>query len=202
LLAASLEETMKNFNLVNVLDKELTCYPGGVFPEGEMQETIEFGLTVVNLRSLEIVKTVSIPIIPVMSKVSPYCTALTGWTMPHLQKQGVTFAEGCRRLSAKNGTQNRLLVTDSNGDVTGLRAQCALMGVTYPFGEDHMNVSTMFTLVTGQTRNLSLEEKLKLLGMAFEGTPHRAGSDSFNIARLLLALVEMGRGAFHDALVP
>lgn len=186
---------MKNFNLVNVLDTELTCYADGVFPEGERQEIIEFGLTTVNLNTLEIVKTVSIPVIPVMSAVTPYCTELTGWTMAKLQKQGVTYAEACRRLSAKHGTIGRLLVVDSVGDVTSVRNQCALMAVPFPFGEEHFNVSTYFNLVTRQKRKLSLEEKLAVLGLRFEGVQHRAAPDSANIARLLIALVKSGRGA-------
>jgi inhibitor of KinA sporulation pathway (predicted exonuclease) len=186
---------MKNFNLVNVLDTELTCYADGVFPEGEKQEIIEFGLTTINLDQLEIIKTVSIPVIPVMSTVSPYCTQLTGWTMAKLQKQGVTYAEACRRLTAKHGALGRLLVVDSIGDVISVRNQCALMGVPFPFGEEHFNVSTHFNLVTRQKRKLSLEEKLAVLGLQFEGVQHRAAPDSANIARLLIELIKSGRAS-------
>jgi inhibitor of KinA sporulation pathway (predicted exonuclease) len=184
---------MKNFNLVNVLDTELTCYADGVFPEGEKQEHIHFGLTVVDLRTLQILRTVSTPIIPVMSTVTPFCTGLTGWTKAKLTKQGVHYAVACRRIMAKEGSLNRLLVTDSNGDVTSVREQCKLMGVDHPFGEDHLNVSTLFTLITGQRENLSLAEKLAVVGLKFEGRPHRADVDSFNIARLLVKLLEICR---------
>jgi inhibitor of KinA sporulation pathway (predicted exonuclease) len=189
------EVKMKNFNLVNVLDTELTCYADGVFPEGEKQEIIEFGLTTVDLRTLQIVKTVSIPVIPVMSTVTTFCTELTGWTLAKLNKQGVTYAEACRRLLAKHGTVNRLLVTDSNGDVVSVREQCKLMGVDYPFGDDHLNVSTLFTLITGQRENLGLVEKLAKLGLSFEGRQHRADVDSANIAQILIKLLESGRSS-------
>jgi len=190
---------MKNFNLVNVLDTELTCYADGVFPEGEKQEIIHFGLTTVDLRSLQIVRTVSIPVIPVMSTVTPFCTELTGWTLAKLKKQGVSYAEACRRIVAKHGSVSRLLVTDSNGDVTSIKEQCALMGVDYPFGEDHLNVSTLFSLIIGQKENLGLVQKLALLGLSFEGLQHRADVDSLNIARLLVKLLEVSRGGLSAA---
>jgi inhibitor of KinA sporulation pathway (predicted exonuclease) len=186
---------MKNFNLVNVLDTELTCYADGVFPQGEKQEIIEFGLTTVDLRTLQIVKTVSIPVIPVMSTVTPFCTELTGWTMAKLQKQGVTYAEACRRLLAKHGSLNRLLVTDSNGDLASVREQCALMGVDFPFGDDHHNVSSLLSVITGQRRNMGLVENLAQLGLAFEGRQHRADVDSANIARVYIKVVEIARTA-------
>jgi inhibitor of KinA sporulation pathway (predicted exonuclease) len=186
---------MKNFNLVNVLDTELTCYADGVFPEGEKQEIIEIGLTTVDIRTLKIGKTVSIPVIPVMSTVTPFCTELTGWTRGKLLKQGVPYAEACRRLLAKYGSASRLLVTDSNGDVTSVREQCKLMGVEYPFSDDHLNVSTLFSVVTAQRQNLGLVEKLDQLGMAFEGRQHRADVDSANIARILIKLLESSRGS-------
>lgn len=186
---------MRNFNIANVLDTEATCYEGGVFPPGEMQEVIEFGITTVDLASRRIVKTISIPVLPVMSSVSPYCTQLTGWTHARLLKQGVAFSEALRRLKEKHGARGRLLVTDSNGDLELVGSQCRQLGVVYPFGEDHLNVATLFALLTRQRRNLSLEEMLAAVGLTFEGTPHRAGTDSRNIARLLLALLD--RGSFE-----
>ncbi|MBS1995497.1 MAG: exonuclease domain-containing protein [Cyanobacteria bacterium SZAS LIN-2] len=193
---------MKNFNLVNVLDTELTCYPDGVFPAGERSEIIEFGLTTVDLRSLQIVRTISIPVRPTMSTVSAFCTELTGWTAVKLNKQGVSYAEACRRLASKHGGANRLLVTDSNGDVTTVREQCKLMGVEYPFGEDHLNVASLFAMSTAQRQNLGLVGMLSNLGMAFEGRQHRADCDSMNIARVLIRLLGSARGGLIAATTP
>lgn len=181
---------MKNFRLVNVLDTEATCYERGIFPAGEVQEIIEFGVTTVDLDKRVIVRTTSIPVVPSESGVSAYCTDLTGWTYARLARQGVAFDEALRRLSQKHGARGRLLVTDSNGDIDLLRAQCSRRGLEYPFGSDHLNVATMFALLTRQTRNLPLEEMLAHFGLQFEGTAHRAGADSINIARLLLALIQ------------
>jgi inhibitor of KinA sporulation pathway (predicted exonuclease) len=67
---------MKN-HIANVIDLEMSCYPGGVFPDGERQEIIEIGLTTVDLMTRRIITTRSLPIIPTMSSISPFCTELT-----------------------------------------------------------------------------------------------------------------------------
>ena len=184
---------MKNFNLVNVVDHEFSCYRNGVFPAGERKEIIEGGLAVVDLRKLVIVHRLSIPVVPTMSSISDYCTELTGWTEDLLKKRGVSYAEYCRRVSVKHGARNRLTVTDSSGELAAVREQCALMGVDCPYGLDTINIAHWFSIVTGQRSNLSLEEMLAYLGLKFEGTPHRADWDAYNIARLLIALIQSGR---------
>lgn len=181
-------------HLANVLDLELSCYPDGKFPEDERQEIIEIGLTTVDLRDMRIVAVRSIPIIPTMSSISPFCTELTGWTEAALKKQGVDFEEAIRRLSEKYGSKNRLLVSDSAGDRKFMDWQCAMFGKASPFGDDELNVSVLFSLYTGQFENITLEAKLEKLGLKFEGRPHRADSDSLNIARLMVELKRrMGR---------
>lgn len=184
-------------NIANVLDLELTCYEGGIFPEGEMPEIIEIGITMVDLTKRSVIKTISIPVVPTRSTVSPYCAALTGWTYAKLMRQGVPFSEACRRLSEKYGGRNRLIVTDSDGEGETIRSQCALMGVAYPLGSSFLNVSTLFELLTGEKGNLPLDQMLEKLGMAFEGRRHSGADDSRNIARLFLALT--GRASFKLA---
>ncbi|HEY9788030.1 MAG TPA: 3'-5' exonuclease [Candidatus Obscuribacterales bacterium] len=184
-------------NIANVLDLELTCYEDGVFPEGERAEVIEFGITMVDLPTRTILKTLSIPVIPTMSTVSPFCARLTGWTPAKLNRSGVPYAEACRRILEKYGGRNRLLVVDSDDETEIVRVQCALSGngiapVEYPFGTSQLNVSTLFELLTGEKSNVGLDKMLELLGLQFEGRRHRAGDDSKNIARVLLKLLEKG----------
>jgi inhibitor of KinA sporulation pathway (predicted exonuclease) len=183
-------------HIVNVLDLELSCYPDDEFPPGERKEIIEFGLTTVDLKKLAIVQSLSFPVIPTMSRISPYCTELTGWTEAKLRKQGAPFAEVLRRFESKYGAHNRLLITDSSDELDTVRAQCALMGLACPFGGGYLNVSTVMSVLTGDLRNLSLPEKLKLFGLEFEGNLHSGKDDSRNIARLLLAIREKAQIKF------
>jgi inhibitor of KinA sporulation pathway (predicted exonuclease) len=177
-------------NIANVLDLELTCYDAGIFPAGERPEIIEFGITTVDLTTRQILKTFSIPVVPTMSKVSPFCTALTGWTEAKLRRQGVSFEEACRRISEKYGGANRLLVTDSDDEADTVARQCQLLGVANPFGNSRQNVSTLFQLLMRDKRNVGLDEMLTALGLAFEGRRHSGADDSKNIARLFLAILD------------
>ena len=180
-------------NIINVIDQEFSCYPDGIFPPGERKEWIEVGITEVDFTTLEIIRTVSIPVKPTMSKISDFCTGLTGWTYAKLMKQGVSAKEMCRRLEQKHAAGTRLVITDSSDELEAAREQCVLHSVKYPYGNETMNISLEFSLVTGIKRRLSLENKLAHWGMQFIGTPHRAGSDSYNIARLFIAHVKQGR---------
>lgn len=180
-------------HILNVLDLELSCYPDGVFPAGERQEIIEFGITFVNLETSAIQQSLSFPIIPTMSKISPYCTELTGWTEAKLRKQGMPFARALQLFEKKYGAKNRLLVTDSEDELDTVRAQCELLGLPCPFGGGYLNVSALISILTGDLRNLSLPEKLALFGLSFEGSLHSGKDDSYNIARLLLAAREKGK---------
>lgn len=183
-----LERQLMKTHLANVLDLELSCYPDGKFPDDERQEIIEVGLTTVDLHKMEIVAVRSIPVIPTMSSISPFCTELTGWTQAALNKQGVPFEEAVRRLVEKYGSKNRLLVTDSAGDRKFFDWQCAMFGKSSPFGDYEQNVSVLFSIYTEIFQNVSLDDKLEKLGLKFEGRRHRADSDSMNIARLLIEL--------------
>lgn len=180
--------------IANVLDTEWTCYEDG-FPTGESPEIIEVGITEVDLESLTIIRTLSIAVKPVKSKVSPYCTALTGWTEAALKRQGVPLSEACRRVAQKYGGVNRLLVTDCGSEAPSMKAECELANVEFPFGEEQLNVSVLFALVTGNRKRLSLTDMLNAVGLEFEGVLHRAGDDSKNIARLFIKLTEMSRQA-------
>lgn len=173
--------------IANVVDLELSCYPGDLFPEGERKEIIEVGLTTVDLRALAILKTYSFPVIPTMSRISPYCTELTGWTEKKLLRQGMPFARVMKLLAEKHGAKNRVLVSDHSGEAAAMAAQCESMGIECPLGDEQHNVSTVIAIVTGNLENLSLDEKLALFGLQFEGDRHRGANDSYNIARLLVA---------------
>ncbi len=177
-------------NILNVVDLELSCYPDAIFPDGQRQEIIEIGLTTVDIRSRKILRSLSLPIIPSKSKISSFCTELTGWTEAKLKRQGMPFSEALRRLSEKYGAKNRTLITDSDDELGTIRAQCELFGLECPFDSGYINVSAVLSLLSGETRNLSLPDKLALFGLEFQGVQHSGKDDSLNIARLLLAIVE------------
>jgi inhibitor of KinA sporulation pathway (predicted exonuclease) len=180
---------MKNFKYANAIDLELTCYPFGIFPEGEIPEIIEIGLAEIDLENLTVTRKLSLPVKPTVSKVSPYCTDLTDWTQQKLDKVGRTFAQACRTLS-KYGCKNRLIITDTSDEIVTFSEQCARMNVENPFGLEILNVSTLMALTTEQVRNLTLQEKLARLNMTFVGEQHHGIDDAENIALIYITLMK------------
>src|SRR2546430_1508856 len=81
---------------VNVVDVEATCWAGGP-PAGESSEIIEIGVCVVDTDDWRRVERRSILVRPRRSRVSPFCTELTGLTQADVDG-GVDFATACALL--------------------------------------------------------------------------------------------------------
>jgi inhibitor of KinA sporulation pathway (predicted exonuclease) len=86
--------------LLNVVDVEATCWDGRP-PEGQTNEIIEIGLTVVDLEAVKRVAKHRILVRPARSAVSGFCTELTGLTQAEVDG-GVSFAEACRTLAKEH----------------------------------------------------------------------------------------------------
>lgn len=162
---------MELSNLANVVDVE--------HDQGRL---IEIGLTTVNLSERQIEQTYSLPIKPDF-EISSVISELTGWTSAKLKKRGITLAEANRRLSAY-GCAKRLLVADVSDEIRSLEKM-----LSTELSPHRLNVSILFSLVTGKDINLGLETMLAEFGMQFEGRLHSGADDSRNIARLFLRLL-------------
>lgn len=169
--------------------------------EIDENKVIEIGLTEIDLKSRNILRTYSMPIKPSSYWASePYfcwiseeVSILTGWTYGKLNKSGVTLAEACRRIQEKYGGLNRLLITDSDLETEALkRSVFKAHPAHYPFGDSTLNVSHLFSILFREFgSSIGLDEMLTRVGLTFEGRRHRASDDSRNIAKLLLRLTEM-----------
>lgn len=112
------------------------------------------------------------------------------WSVMFLDERGEPYSRILTRLMVKHGLNGRLLVVDSNDEVKMLKQERAWHGEAYGFLEpEQMNVSSLYKILTHQyEKSVSLEEMLSTCGLKFEGRPHRADRDSYNIARLFLDL--------------
>lgn len=169
---------MRN-KIANVLDLEFNN-------PSTTKDIIEIGLAMVDLDDLTIVKKVSIPVLlPEGVELDPFVSHLTGWTMPKLLKQGVPLEVACERVENKYGSKNRLLVVDDENETK-------LFGDLNPFGNDVINVSSLYKVVRKDFHaDKSLEFMLNSFGLKFEGKPHRASDDAFNIAKLFIVMMKM-----------
>ena len=168
-----------------VVDVESTCWPGRA-PQGQQSEIIEVGVCLVEdghrsgKRSL-LVK-------PTRSEVSEFCTELTGIT-PQMVAEGMSFAAACDILRAEYASHERAWLSWGNYDRGMFQNQCASFGVDYPFGDCHINLKVLFGQKTGIGKR-GMRRALDFAQIPLEGTHHRAGDDAWNIAALLLFLLE------------
>jgi inhibitor of KinA sporulation pathway (predicted exonuclease) len=177
--------------LLNVVDVEATCWDGDP-PPGERNEIIEIGLTVVDLAAGERLRRHGVLVRPAHSRVSPFCTELTGLT-PDEVAGGLGFAEACAWLAGEHEAATRPWASWGDYDRNQFTRQCRADGVGYPFGERHTNVRIAFTTAHGLPRRPGMDRALELAGLPLDGRHHRGEDDAWNIAALVLHLQRRGQ---------
>ena len=177
--------------LLNVVDLEATCWEGSA-PAGQRNEIIEIGLTVVDLVARERVAKHRILVRPSVSTVSEFCTSLTGLTQAEVDG-GVAFSDACAELVGVHLALERPWASWGDYDRKQFVAQCAAEEVSYPFGSVHVNAKAVFAEARGLRRPAGMAKALRLAGLPLEGRHHSGADDAWNIAGLVLLLVEDGK---------
>ncbi|WP_399881287.1 exonuclease domain-containing protein [Streptomyces sp. BBFR51] len=180
--------------LLNVIDLEATCWDGQP-PPGAVSEIIEIGLAVVDLDTRERVARHRILVRPARSRVSAFCTELTGLTQAEADR-GVPLARACETLVREHGAGARPWASWGDYDRGQFVRQCAADGVPYPFGHPaertHTNAKAVFTEAHGLRRRPGMARALEIAGLPLEGRHHRGVDDAWNIAALVLHLADRG----------
>ncbi len=183
----------KKLDQILVVDVEATCWKGPRPPDQE-NEIIEIGLCPVDVATLTRVERRSLLVKPERSSVSPFCTEITTLTQADVE-QGLSLADACELLREEYLAGRRLWASYGNYDRQQFERECAAKGIPYPFGTGHLNVKTLFAVARGLNREVGMARALALSGLPLEGTHHRGGDDAWNIAALLVQLLEGMREA-------
>lgn len=180
-------------NNVLVVDVESTCWESYNFqPTSEKSEIIEIGVTEVNINKLTIIRNESILIRPQQSKISSFCTQLTSIT-PKMVENKYLFHEACNILEKDYKSNNKTMVSWGDYDKHMFEKNCSDFNRKYPFGKRHINLKNVFTILYGMNKEPGMESALKQLGIPLEGTHHRGGDDSNNIAKILIHVLKKFR---------
>ncbi|MFE0651121.1 exonuclease domain-containing protein [Streptomyces sp. NPDC059534] len=180
--------------LMNIIDVEATCWDGQP-PPGSVNEIIEIGLTVVDVSARRRVSRHRVLVRPARSTVSDFCTELTGLTRTEVE-QGVTFAEACRILVEEYEAGVRPWASWGEYDRRQFARQSRADGVPYPFGypdsRTHTNAKAVFADAYGLRKKPGMAHALQIAGLPLEGRHHRGEDDAWNIAALVLDLLDRG----------
>lgn len=181
-----------SYDFINVIDLELTCWDDEKPPENEQAEIIEFGIAQIDLNLLTPRYAESILVRPTISKVSQFCTDLTGHSWEELRTKGMPFVGACNRLVKNYGTRKRINAYFGN-DYDCIEKQCKLFGIENPLGPYHMDIAQLARMGLNSSKTLSLKNCLELMGIESEGRQHNAKDDAINTAKLLMKLLEKMR---------
>lgn len=171
-------------NRILVVDLEATCWENEI-PKNQINEIIEIGICTLDVVTGEIKDKNSYLIKPVKSEISLFCTKLTTITHELLDKEGMMFEDACNRIMNKYNSLECHWASYGKYDFTMMDTQCKTMNIQNPFGNNHINVKTLFSDVMGLTKRMGMEKALSCLNMPLVGTHHRGVDDAYNIAKIL-----------------
>lgn len=172
-----------------VVDIEATCWNVEPPPDGQLNEIIEIGMCMYDVENDDITDKRSIFVKPVASVVSEFCTQLTTITQEQVDEHGIDFAEACDILVQEYNTRKILWTSWGSYDHKMFRKQCRRMGVSYPFGDKHMNLKKAFADYHHGNR-MGMTRALNKAELELVGTHHRGDDDAWNIARLMQYLIQ------------
>lgn len=175
-----------------MIDLEATCWESNkAKPAEEENEIIEVGWALLDVPSNALVRTGTIVVKPIRSRVSAFCTQLTTITQEMVETEGVTLKEAFDFLVEELGSKSVSWASYGEYDKNMVRRQCGVFGLQYPFGETHTNVKTMFKeLYKGHRGNYGMATAYQaVMGRPIEGTHHRGGDDAKNIGVMLGVLL-------------
>jgi len=187
----------KRLDKIIVIDIEQTCWASKEEQGEQPPEIIEIGLCKLHVDSLEITDKTSWLIKPMKSKISEYCTNLTGITQKNVNG-GVIFSHACNKIAKNFGTKNRMYGAWGE-DRSSISTECERWYIQSPFSDRYLNISSLFNIMLGlKSAGVSVENALKELGMEFEGRKHSAVDDAYNTARILRSIIKTCRGVLNE----
>jgi len=172
-----------------VVDIEATCYEPGKFPHNEVQEIIEFGITLIDVKQHDIAFSTSILVKPRKSKISPYCVELTSLTAEMLDRSGLPFVDAITAIQNEFAPKTCTWGSYGNFDRSLITEQCKREGIKCPFSANHFNIKNLFALKYGLSSEVGMKEALQIAGIPLEGRHHRGVDDSKNIAKILIKIL-------------
>lgn len=180
---------IKNDRIV-CIDLEATCWDDSSPKTSgkEVSEIIEMGYALVDVKTGHIDMNGSYIIKPLRSKISKFCTDLTGITQEQVDK-GMRFDEACALIRKGLGTKMRTWASFGEYDRAMVVDQCKEMGVKYPFSYCHLNVKAWYGGVHGSINSKGLRQACEIEGLGWEGRHHSGMWDTYNLARLVSHLL-------------
>lgn len=181
---------------VIICDVESTCWETREEQGSMPNEVIEIGICVLD-RKQGIMDVSSYVIKPAYTKVSPFCTQLTGWTQEAVDEGATMHATLLAiredyKITKDNvwfsfGEYDRVKLSSELEQKGGVRDLYGISRHDNPFAQmrGHFNVKTLMALREGLSKEMGMERALKYYGMTLDGRHHNGADDAANIAKIV-----------------
>ena len=185
---------------VFVVDLEATCWETREEQGNQPNEIIEIGIC--ELTRANGVQNISSYVVkPQRTKVSPFCTQLTGWTqedvdggadiLTTIQQIGKDYGFTRDHVWFSFGEYDRIKLSSREGERGGLYELYGIQRHQNPFDQlrSHINVKTLMALRENLSKELGMARALAHYGLKLEGRHHNGADDAANIARILMKVL-------------
>lgn len=175
-----------------VIDLEATCDE----PRPTWQsETIEVGVCLLDVRTLEITDKRGILVKPERTPITEFCTKLTTLTPELIEREGTSLFNAMVDLVDDYKIRQRTWASWGDYDRNQLIKDCNAHKFGFP-GEQssHINIKNTLAVEYGWGSGKGLDEALSKFKMTLDGTLHRGIDDAYNIARIYAAHIARVRG--------
>ena len=180
---------------IMIVDFEATCFqdndadkPAG-WEAAKDQEITEIGAVIYNLPQKEIEAVKSFLVRP-DGPMGAFCEELTSLTFEDVKGQPnleTTLKVDLKTWCKENKFDLNQHPWGSWGDYDRVQLfrECARKGIKYPFGRTHYNIKGLFSMLQGRSKGFGVGAALDILGLEFDGRPHRGVDDARMIATIL-----------------
>jgi len=181
----------RKLDRVYIVDIEATCWKEKR-PDGQISEIIQVGIVEFDLPSGSISSKVSHNIRPQYSKVSEFCTELTGITPGELEGEK-NFSEFLNNVKERfPHLKNYTWASYGDYDRKHFKEMSDLHKRPYLFGRTHINIKNLFALKWGLKKEVGMRKALRILNKELVGQHHNALDDALNITEIFKACLQKG----------
>lgn len=185
-----------NLTRILVVDIESTCWNTPEEQGDQPNEIIEIGICELRVKSREIVNKRSYVVKPRLTKISLFCTELTGWTQEAVdQGSDITIALKNIELDygiskhnvwASFGEYDRVKLSSDKNQDGGVYDLYGIERHENPFAymRAHYNVKTLMALKEKLQKEMGMARALQFYGLPLVGRHHNGADDAWNIARI------------------
>jgi len=172
-----------------IVDLECTCWDKKD-PNKKPYEIIEIGAVLLD-ENYNYIKEFTQFVKPLDNPtLTKYCTDLTSITQMDVDNAPILYEAVSRLKEWMGPAEDITFCSWGYFDKEQLSDECYLNSIDYPFNDKHINIKVRFSAIMQRKKRTGLQKALRILGIQFEGTPHRGIDDALMTSKVFKIIME------------